>query len=86
MLTMPGEITLRYVVPEAHGFGVGCAMLAALEIEAIRRGLVELTLRSTETAHEFYLKSGFVDSGPARQGRFITANPMRKGLTGRGTA
>jgi hypothetical protein len=59
---------------------VGRAMLAALEAEAVRRGLVELNLRSTKTAHDFYLRSGFLDSGPARRGRFITAYPMRKGL------
>jgi GNAT superfamily N-acetyltransferase len=81
MLTMPGEINLCYVVPEAQGFGVGRAMLAALETEAVRRSLVELNLRSTETAHHFYLRLGFVDSGPARRGRFITAYPMRKALT-----
>jgi hypothetical protein len=52
-----------------------------LETEAVGRSLVELTLRSTETAHRFYLKLGFVDSGAARRGRFITAYPMRKALT-----
>ena len=81
MLTLPGEISLCYVVPEAQGFGIGREMLAALETEAARRSLVELTLRSTETAHRFYLRCGFVDSGPARRGRFIRAQPMRKALT-----
>ena len=81
LLTTPGEVSLCYVVHEAHGFGVGRAMLAALEAEATRRGLDELTLGSTETAHRFYLRLGFVDTGPARRGRFITAYPMRKTLT-----
>ncbi len=81
MLTMPGEITLCYVVREAQGVGVGRALLAALKVEAHRRSLVELTLRSTKTARGFYLRLGFVDSGPAQRGRFITARPMRKTLT-----
>jgi hypothetical protein len=56
-------------------------LLEALETEATRRNLVELTLGSTETAHRFYLALGFLDFGPARRGRFITAQPMRKLLT-----
>jgi GNAT superfamily N-acetyltransferase len=80
MLTMPGEISLCYLVPEAQGLGIGRAMLTALENEAARRNLADLTLRSTESAHRFYLRLGFVDSGPARRGRFITAQPMRKAL------
>ena len=81
LLTMPGEISLCYLVPEAQGFGIGRAMLTTLEKEAARRNLAELTLRSTKTAHGFYLRFGFVDAGPARRGRFITARPMRKVLT-----
>lgn len=81
LVTMPGEIGLCYSVPEAQGFGIGRAMLTTLENEAVRRNLSELTLRSTETAHGFYLRLGFVDSGPARRGRFITARPMRKVLS-----
>lgn len=81
MLTLPGEISLCYLVPEAQGLGVGRAMLTTLENEAARRNLAELTLRSTKSAHRFYLRLGFVDSGPARRGRFITAQPMRKVLT-----
>jgi hypothetical protein len=56
-------------------------MLAALEAEAVRRSLGELTLGSTETAHRFYLRLGYVNSGPPQRGRFITAHPMRKVLT-----
>jgi GNAT superfamily N-acetyltransferase len=81
LLTMPGEITLCYLVPEAQGFGIGRAMLMTLESEAARRTVAELTLRSTETAHGFYLRLGFIDSGPAERGRFISARPMRKVLT-----
>jgi GNAT superfamily N-acetyltransferase len=81
MLTTPGEISLCYLVPEAQGFGIGRAMLTTLENEAARRNVAEITLRSTESAHRFYRRLGFVDSGPARRGRFITAQPMRKALT-----
>ena len=81
MLTMPGEISLCYLVPEAQGLGIGRAMVTTLEDEAARRHVAELTLRSTESAHRFYLRLGFVDSSPARRGRFITAQPMRKVLT-----
>jgi GNAT superfamily N-acetyltransferase len=80
MLTMSGEISLCYLVPEAQGLGIGRAMLTALETEAARRSLTELTLRSTRSAHSFYLRLGFVDAGPPQRGRFITAQPMRKPL------
>ena len=83
MLTIPGEIQLCYLVPEAQGHGLGLAMLSALEAEAIERNAAEHTLRSTMTAHPFYLRMGFVDAGPPRQGRFITAQPMLKVLAPR---
>jgi GNAT superfamily N-acetyltransferase len=81
MLKMPGEISLCYLVPEAQGHGLGRAMIRELEREAIERGLTEIRLRSTRAAHPFYLRLGFVDCGPARQGRFIVAQPMLKVLT-----
>jgi len=83
MLTMPGQIQLCYLVPEAQGHGLGRAMISALEAEAIERHVAEISLTSTKTAHPFYLRMGFVDAGPAQQGRFITAQPMRKLLTPR---
>ena len=43
MLTMPGEISLCYLVPEAQGLGIGRAMLTTLENEAARCNLAELT-------------------------------------------
>ncbi len=58
------------LVPEAQGFGNRRAMLTTLENEAARRNVAELTLQSTESSHTFYLRLGFVDSDPARQGRF----------------
>jgi GNAT superfamily N-acetyltransferase len=78
MLTLRGEISICYVVAEAHGLGLGRAMVVALEEKAIERHLAEISLRSTQMAHSFYLRMGFVDSGPARLGRFITAHPMLK--------
>jgi GNAT superfamily N-acetyltransferase len=85
MLTVPGEISLCYLVPEAQGLGIGRAMLTTLEDEAARRHVAELTLRSTESAHRFYLRLGFVDSSPARRGRFITAQPHAQGADAIGT-
>ena len=80
MLSAPGEISLCHLVPEAQGLGLGRAMIAALETEATRRNVAELTLRSTKTAHGFYLRLGFVDAAPPQQGRFVIAQPMKKVL------
>jgi GNAT superfamily N-acetyltransferase len=80
MLTVPGEIRLCYLVPEAQGLGLGRAMIASLEAQATRRGISELRLHSTATAHGFYLRVGFADDGPIQSGRFVPAQPMRKRL------
>jgi hypothetical protein len=40
------------------------AMLRALESRADERGATQCTLISTETAHRFYVASGYVDDGP----------------------
>ena len=63
-VTDAGEITLNYVSPDARWRGVSRALLGALEKRAIERGNVRCTLRSTETAHRFYLDAGYVDDGP----------------------
>lgn len=63
-VTDDGEITLNYVSPDARFRGVSRALLAALEARARARGNRRCTLRSTETAHRFYLGAGYVDTGP----------------------
>jgi GNAT superfamily N-acetyltransferase len=90
MLLASGEIPLFYLVPEARFKGVGKSLLGALEVEAQRRGIGELYLESTKTAHPFYLRNGFLDSGAPEVAFGIEGYPMRKqlaatGLTGSGT-
>jgi GNAT superfamily N-acetyltransferase len=76
-----GVITLNYLLPGARFRGIGKAMLGALEEEADRRGLKELELSSTATAHQFYLSNGYVDTGE-RSSMFGLSSPiMRKALT-----
>jgi len=43
-------------------------MLTTLATEAARRNLAEFTLRSTESAHRFYLSWGSSTLVPARRG------------------
>ena len=42
---------------------MGRAMLAALETEARKRGFSKIELTSTATAHQFYLRNGYSDTG-----------------------
>jgi GNAT superfamily N-acetyltransferase len=70
-----GVITLNYLLPEARFQGMGKAMLEALEEEADRRGLKELELSSTATAHPFYLRNGYVDTGK-RSSMFGLSSPI----------
>jgi GNAT superfamily N-acetyltransferase len=63
-VTDAGEITLNYVAPASRFRGVSRALLGALEARATERGNTRCTLASTETAHRFYLSSGYVDDGP----------------------
>jgi GNAT superfamily N-acetyltransferase len=91
MLLASGEIPLCYLVPEARFQGVGKSLLGALEMEARRRGIGELYLESTKTAHAFYLRNGFLDSGAPEVAFGIEGYPMRKqlaakALTGSGTS
>ncbi|MDG0815146.1 GNAT family N-acetyltransferase [Bdellovibrio svalbardensis] len=53
-----------YLVKEANGFGLGYKIVSAMIAEAKSRGAEEVTLESTLTAHKFYQKQGFEDSGP----------------------
>jgi GNAT superfamily N-acetyltransferase len=58
-----GGILLCYVLPEAQSTGVGRALLEALEIEARRRGLHEVSLESTVSARGFYCRHGYRPRG-----------------------
>jgi len=78
-VTDAGEIMLNYVAPAARFRGVSRALLRALEARAVERGNSRCTLTSTETAHRFYQKAGYVDDG-APTGKFGTSSgyPMSK--------
>lgn len=81
MLSENGTVALCYLIPEARFLGVGKAMLVALEEEARRRGLTEITLNSTRTSHEFYLRNGYADTGAVVAAHGLEAPQMRKVLT-----
>lgn len=75
-----GEVTQCYLLPEARFTGVGKALLAELQSKARALGRSELRLNSTKTAHAFYLRNGFTDSGPSATWRGIGCTPMIKAL------
>jgi N-acetylglutamate synthase-like GNAT family acetyltransferase len=60
-INISGEVTLNYVSPDARFIGVSKAMMAELEAKARELGLSACFLTSTETAHPFYLKIGYLD-------------------------
>lgn len=62
-VTGSGEITLNYISPDARFRGHSRAMLAALEACAREKGNSHTHLESTVTAHRFYLRNGYVDTG-----------------------
>jgi GNAT superfamily N-acetyltransferase len=80
-VTDDGEITLNYVSPDVRFRGVSTTLLAALEKRAIERGNTMCHLDSTETAHRFYRKRGYSETGPAGR-KFGTTSgyPMSKQL------
>jgi GNAT superfamily N-acetyltransferase len=80
-LARSGEIKLNYVSPEARFRGVSSALIAAIEAEAMRWGLIRITLKSTATAHRFYQERGYKDEGAAETGRLkADIYPMAKPL------
>jgi GNAT superfamily N-acetyltransferase len=76
-----GSVHLCYVAPGFQRRGVSAALLAALEERALAWGLSELVLTSSETALGFYLRQGYVPTGPRELTRFgMAAYPFRKAL------
>ncbi len=75
------ELMLLYATFEARFRGVGKAMLAALEAHARACNLPRLHLESTKSAEAFYLRNGFVPSGPVEMGFGMPALPMQKILS-----
>ena len=69
-----------YLTPEVLGQGGGKKLLALMINEAKNAGVKTVRLDSTKTAHEFYLKQGFLDEGPSKKERIgkstVTCIPM----------
>ena len=78
MLGHDGTVALCYLVPEARNLGAGKAMLQALEAEARKRGHKSLELGSTKTAHDFYMRNGYADTGKVESAFGLTAIMMSK--------
>lgn len=74
------KVALCYAVPEVLHKGVGKALLAALETEARANNVPALELTSTRTAHAFYLRNGFQDTGTNQSMFGLTGIGMRKEL------
>jgi len=73
-------VGLNYVDPRHRRTGASRALMLALEDVLRARGVEVAKLRSTATARDFYLAMGWSEDGPATEGRFISAYPMRKML------
>lgn len=65
LLKRSGEMNLFYLLPEAKSQGIGHALLAALEGQAVRWGTPEIFLKSTAAAQSFYRKHGYKPTGSA---------------------
>jgi GNAT superfamily N-acetyltransferase len=63
-----GEIRLCYVRPGRQRFGIGAALLAAVETHAIALGVHELTLKSSVGARAFYEHHGYTPAGAPTPG------------------
>jgi putative acetyltransferase len=62
-----GELKRMYVRPEVRGRGIGRALLAFLEREAVARGCTRLTLETGFRQHEalgLYARCGYGRCGP----------------------
>ena len=80
MATVSGEILLNYVSPDHRFGGVSTAILSSLEESLAARGVKELVLSSTETAHAFYLARGWRDHGAPTVENGMKSYPMKKSL------
>lgn len=54
-----GRVRQVSVLPELQGYGVGRALMAGIEDEARRRGIVRLSLNARTTAEGFYIRLGW---------------------------
>lgn len=56
-----------YITPEVLGKGLGLKLARLMIAKAKETGAKSITLESSLTAHEFYKRLGFVDTGPLSQ-------------------
>jgi GNAT superfamily N-acetyltransferase len=75
-----GVIQLAYVAPQHRSHGVTSALLAHMEAVLRQAGIDTARLISTETAHRFYVKAGWVADGPPVPRMDAYSHPMRKQL------
>lgn len=81
MVTLNGEIRLNYVSPSARFRGATKGLLRAMEAHAAKCGATACTALSTQTAHQFYQRCGYTDTGPPVQSFAGTlAFPVRRQL------
>jgi len=81
LMTIEGEILLCYLLPEYLGRGFGNAMLYDMLGFARESGLKKVTLESTRTACEFYLRNGFTQTGAVMGMGMIPCFAMERDLT-----
>jgi|TARA_R110002072_G_scaffold3759_17_gene26881 putative acetyltransferase len=83
-LTESGEIDRLFVHPDHHRQGIATALYLALETEARRRGLVELTSNASYLARPFFERHGFTaikrQANP-RAGQVLVNFKMLKSLS-----
>jgi len=77
------HIEMLYVHPSAAGQSVATTLCDALEKLATARGATRLTVDSSDTAHTFFLKRGYVDqqrSTVSTGGEWLARTLMQKTL------
>jgi GNAT superfamily N-acetyltransferase len=67
------ELVTFFVLPEHQSRGVGAALLARLEAEALARGWTQLTVHASLTGAGFYERRGYQRTGQVVDG---TAGPQ----------
>jgi len=74
------EVALNYVSPYYRNAGVSTAILNELEKVLLDFGIRNAQLTSTGTAHNFYRRAGWLDSGKPVESLGILGFPMKKTL------
>jgi hypothetical protein len=79
--TRSGEITLNHVSPDKRFEGLSLAMINTLESRLRQEKVKRATLMSTQTAHHFYLRRAYFNTGSVRvDGLGLLVQPMAKQL------